>query len=130
MKLLILIRGVPGSGKSTLARRIVCSNATAVGPFEADTFMTDPTGEYRFDPARLGFAHGQCLKSVENAMVAGHPTIVQSNTNITRKDMQPYIDLATTFGYVVQEITVKANFENTHGVPPEKVEQMRARFQP
>lgn len=129
-KLLIIIRGIPGSGKSTLAKTIAfANNCIGAGPFEADNYMVDARGHYVFDPKRLRECHERCRNDVENAMIAGKPTIVQSNTNIRRAEMQPYFDLAERYGYEVQEIIVKANFGSVHGVPAEKLAQMRSNFQ-
>lgn len=136
IKVLHLIRGVPGSGKSTLAGIMLAGLWTRVkpedtaGPFEADIFMVNERGEYAFDPKRLGECHAKCRGEVEIAMRRGVRHIIQSNTNILHKEMQPYLDLAAQYGYEVQEITVKANFGSVHGVPEDKLASMRARFEP
>ncbi len=49
--ILTLIRGLPGSGKSTLAAAI-CQITDAVH-LEADQFMIDRNGNYRFDSRKL-----------------------------------------------------------------------------
>lgn len=132
-KVLVVIRGVPGSGKSTLARKLVelanLKGESVAGPFEADLYMVDASGEYRFDPKRLGYCHNQCLADVEGAMVAGKETIIQSNTNTMFKEMAPYLTLAERYGYEVQTIIVQGDFGSVHGVPTDKLAQMKARFQ-
>ena len=37
--------------------------------------------------------------------------------------------LAEKYGYKVVEIIIKSNFKNIHGVPAEKVEKQRQRFE-
>jgi adenylate kinase family enzyme len=66
MKILYILRGLPGSGKSTLAKSL--SNALT-GHIEADMFFVDKeSGEYRFDPTKLGQAHSWCKETVEKWM--------------------------------------------------------------
>jgi len=131
MKVLIIVRGIPGAGKSTLAKKltVVNGNRIAAGPFEADNYMVDSAGKYAFDPKRLGYCHNRCLTDVENAMIDGEETIVQSNTNTTFKEMVPYLELAERYDYKVQTIIVQADFGSVHGVPADKLAQMKARFQ-
>ena len=130
MKTFILFRSPAGFGKSTMAlalRRYWQSEGYTVnGPYEADDWMVE-NGKYKFDAKKLNYCHKQCLKSCEDAMFAGADVVIQSNTNIRRQHYQPYLDLAKKFGYKVQEIIIRGDgFQNEHGVPPEKVEQMKA----
>jgi len=91
--------------------------------------MVDANGKYEFNPARLGECHAKCRAAVEKAMQQGFATVVQSNTNIKRREMQPYLDLADKYGYAVQEIIVRANLGNTHGVPADKVRLMQSNLE-
>lgn len=130
MKVLVIIRGIPGSGKSTLAKSLAFANGNlGAGPFEADNYMVDNAGVYAFDPKRLGYCHERCRTDVENAMIEGRENIIQSNTNVTFKEMAPYLELAARYGYQVQTIIVQADFGSVHGVPADKLAQMKARFQ-
>jgi len=128
MKLLVLVRGICGSGKSTLAKTLAKAY-NAAGPFEADDYMVNNKGQYEFDPSKLRECHHRCRQAVEMAMQREEEYIIQSNTNTTHKETLPYFALALKYNYQVQEIIVKADFGNVHGVPREKVEQMKARFQ-
>lgn len=128
LKILIICRGASGSGKSTLAKTLAKAY-NAAGPFEADDYMVNDKCEYKFDPSRLRECHHRCRQAVEMAMQREEEYIIQSNTNTTHKETLPYFALALKYGYEVQEIILKANFGNVHGVPPEKIEQMKARFQ-
>lgn len=128
-KNLYLLRGLPGAGKSTLARQLGCTH------FETDSFfMVD--GEYKFDPSKLKDAHKWCQNEVHNAMIlnvtAGdHSDIVVSNTFTQDWEMEPYVELANSWGYRVFSIIVENRHGgvNKHGVPEEKLEQMKNRFE-
>jgi len=98
--------------------------------FEADQyFMVD--GEYKFDPTKLSTAHKWCQVRVEHAMEDEKDKIVVSNTFTQEWEMQPYFDLAETYGYRVHSIIVENRHGgvNEHGVPEEKLQQMSDRFQ-
>lgn len=133
MKTFILIRGVPGSGKSTVAKALYKlwqdQGFKVSGPWEADQFMVDKSGKYSFDPKRLGHCHQLCFDSCETAMETGMDVVIQSNTNTKHWEFEKYLDAAKEFGYAVQIITVDGDFENTHGVPADKVKQMKERFE-
>lgn len=116
---LIIVRGLPGSGKSTLAKRL------GLPSFEADDYFTGPDGVYRFDPAKLGEAHAQCLANVKASLESGAETVV-SNTFTTIKEMQPYLDL----GHVVQVIECRGAWRSIHGVPDATLQKMRDRWEP
>lgn len=131
MKNLYLLRGLPGSGKSTLAREL--GNAH----FEADSYFMED-GEYKFDPSKLKDAHNWCQGQVEIAMIHNHVTygldnsdIVVSNTFTQGWEMEPYFKLADTYGYRVFSIIVENRHggQNEHGVPEDKLEIMRNRFE-
>ena len=128
-KNLYLLRGLPGSGKSTLAKKFGGSH------FEADQyFMQD--GQYNFDVTKLKDAHQWCQSSVELAMIQGHilpddSVIVVSNTFTQEWEMKPYYDMAKTYGYTVFSLIVENRHGgvNEHGVPEDKLEAMRVRFE-
>lgn len=120
---LFLLRGLPGSGKSTLAK--------SVGGFhiEADQFfMVD--GEYKFDASKLKWAHELCGMECERAMKDGIKVVV-SNTFTQEWEMKPYFELAEKYGYRVYSLIVENRHGgvNEHGVPEEKLEQMKNRFE-
>lgn len=130
MKELFLLRGLPGAGKSTLAKSL-----ESVFCYETDKYFENEDGEYNFDPTKLKQAHQWCQDRVEKAMNApnGFPPlrIVVSNTFTQAWEMQPYYDLAEKYGYRVYSLVVENRHGgvNKHGVPEEKLQQMKQRFE-
>jgi predicted kinase len=131
MKNLYLIRGIPGSGKSTLAEQLGDSH------FETDKYFTDMHGNYKFDGSKLKDAHQWCQSQVELAMIQNRITygldssdIVVSNTFTQEWEMEPYFKLAEQYGYKVFSFIIENRHggKNVHGVPDEKIEQMKSRF--
>jgi len=125
MKTLILLRGLPGSGKSTFAQTLNCP------VFEADMFFVNSQGVYNFDFTRIKDAHSWCQEMVEDHMFNQHEKIAVSNTFTQEWEMKPYYDMAKTYGYNVFSIIVENRHdgENVHGVPADKLEVMKNRFE-
>jgi energy-coupling factor transporter ATP-binding protein EcfA2 len=124
MKELILLRGLPGSGKSTLAKSLGGKH------FEADMYFVRD-GEYQFDGTKLKEAHEWCRSSVGGLMINEEPKLVVSNTFTQEWEMKPYFDLARNYGYRVHSLIVENRHGgvNEHGVPEDKLEQMKNRFE-
>jgi adenylate kinase family enzyme len=128
-KMLYIVRGIPGSGKSTFAKSLGGTH------FETDMFfMVD--GEYKFDFTKLKEAHKWCQDIVGNAMILNitanlNNVIVVSNTFTQEWEMQPYFDMAENFDYKVFSVIVENRHGgiNQHGVPEDKIELMRNRFE-
>ena len=132
-KTLTLLRGVPGSGKSTFAKMITNDYSIC----EADQFFYDKEGNYNFDPTRLSAAHEWCRFHVETRMKDNqvnpqfYPNIVVSNTFTKEWEMSEYFDLAKKYGYKVFTLIIENRHGgvNQHGVPEEKIQQMKNRFE-
>jgi len=60
-----------------------------------------------------------------------YPEIAVSNTFTQEWEMEPYLELAKTYGYKVFSIVVENRHGgiNQHGVPEDKLEQMKNRFE-
>ena len=129
MKELFLLRGLPGSGKSTLAKMLVGDKDYCHK--EADMYFMDSDGNYKFNPSKLRDAHDWCREEIEFAMKYEHSPVVVSNTFTQEWEMEEYYKLAEKYGYRVHSLIVENRHGgvNEHGVPDDKLEQMRNRFQ-
>jgi len=132
-KELIIVRGAPGSGKSTYALDSMDFNrdrGISSDVFEADQFMVDSQGLYKFDSLRLEECHMKCQQEVCKAMIANTEVIYVSNTFIKRCEGEVYYALAKMWGYEVIVIRSYNRYRNEHGVPQAIVEEMRANMEP
>lgn len=120
VRILYLIRGVPGSGKTTYAKTLGIPDH-----YEADKWF-DANGGY--DPEKIKQAHEWCQEKARQAMEAGRPCVV-SNTFTRLWEMEYYRAVAKRLGYEVREVVMRGEWQNVHGVPHDKVRQMRERFE-
>jgi len=103
---------------------------------EADMFFMKD-GEYQFDVTKLKDAHQWCQESTEKSMRAldnpkiGTKRVTVSNTFTQEWEMNPYFELAKKHGFEVFTIIVENRHGgiNQHGVPENKIEQMKNRFE-
>ena len=133
-KQLILVRGLPGSGKSSLAKHLAGKSGEVFST--DDFFMVD--GKYVFDPEKLHCNHMRNQNMVKISMEYGVSPIVVDNTNVTAKEMEPYLELAKRYGYRVsvqepdtpwKNDPVELAKRNQHGVPQEIIEEMLHRWE-
>jgi len=131
--ILFLVRGLPGSGKTSFATHIWNEYAIC----EADQYFYDKEGNYNFDPSKIKDAHAWCKNKVET-MMGDHqlneqyyPEIAVSNTFTQEWEMKDYFDLADKYGYKVVSLIVENRHggKNVHGVPEDKLEIMKNRFE-
>mgnify|MGYP002769528412 FL=1 len=104
MNTLYIVRGLPGSGKSQFARKLVSKSEFV---FEANKYMLDENGNYKYQASKLAFCHNKCFDNVKYAMIYGVNKIVVANTFIRKNDYNRYINLANKFQYDVRIITCK-----------------------
>lgn len=133
-KKLYIVRGLPGSGKSTFAKNLVGDDFLVC---EADKYFNDKKGGYNFDFTKLKEAHKWCQEMVETYMKDSlvneqfYREIAVSNTFTQEWEMEHYIELAKKYGYQVFTLIVENRHggKNVHGVPDDKLEVMRNRFE-
>lgn len=121
--MLYIIRGIPGSGKTTLAETMY-HYGMADYHVEADQFMVDVNGQYKFDPSRLKECHQKCQDTVRK-ILERDMTVVVSNTFTRKWEMEPYLEMTDKITVIV----CQGQYQNTHGVPDEVVERMKQRFE-
>lgn len=123
-KILYIVRGLPDSGKTTFAKSL------GEYVFAADDFFEDGEGNYNFDTTKLGIAHQTCFENVKACMEKGIDKIFVANTFTRESEINPYIDLARSYGYMYFSIVVenRSGTRNIHGVPLEVIENMKNRF--
>lgn len=128
MKILYILRGLPGSGKSTLAKLIAGKSGYVK---EADMFFVDRDGNYKFEPSKIKDAHAWCKEEVEFLMKYEHSPIVVSNTFTQEWEMNDYYKMAEELGYMVFSLIIENRHggKNIHGVPDDKLEIMKNRFE-
>ena len=129
MKTLYIVRGIPGSGKSTFAKSIGGVH------IEADQFFM-MNGKYNFDITKIKLAHKYCQNQTEawmktDGVQVNNDKIVVSNTFTQEWEMEPYFKLAEKYGYKTFSLIVENRHGgvNEHGVPEDKLEIMKNRFE-
>lgn len=123
MKILYIIRGHSGSGKSTLADKLTPWHVSA------DMFMVDESGSYQYNKGHLSYCHAKCRHRTEEMMIIGRREIAVHNTFTRKWEYAPYLELAEQYGYTVQEIICRGNFQNVHGVPDDVVRNQKQRIE-
>lgn len=128
MPKMIIMRGIPGAGKTTYRKTHFPNMAVASAD---DFFMVN--GEYRFDRAKLGDAHGACFREALEAVRCGFDVVVD-NTNPGAVDIAPYAAMGQAFGYDVTVVTVVCDMvvaanRNVHSVPTDVIAKMQGIIQ-
>ena len=124
---LYIIRGLPGSGKSTLAKQMLDCGMVKLH-VEADLFMVDKDGNYKFEARKLGECHEKCKNLVEWGL-KNNLSVVVSNTFVKRWEMSAYFQLADFYKVRVFVMICQGSFANVHGVPAAKVLEMQRKFE-
>ncbi len=133
---LIIVRGVSGSGKSTFADFLVDNlkeievnhggeTESCVQKFEADQWFID--NDEPWNPSYLGTAHKWCQAEVKKSLQDGYITII-SNTTTTKKELDPYIKIATELGVQYFVLITDGDYKNVHDVDDDKLQKQAERF--
>ena len=125
--MLILVRGVPGSGKTTCAKTLVDWYNYAI---EADQYFVRIDGVYDFNPKLLKNAHDWCYNEVVDVLRNDPKETVSVANTFTRVwEMQRYIDFAKANNIPFKVVRCTGRYQNVHGVPDKKVQEMLERFE-
>ena len=131
-QILAVMQGASGSGKSTLAKDHIAPLLRALG-HDVVIVSTDDefheNGVYRFDPSKLGVNHAKTQQKAREALLAGKSVIVD-NTNTQQWEAKPYVLIAQELNIPVSFHRATGEYQNLHGVPSTKVEQMKSRLEP
>lgn len=125
---LIILRGVSGSGKSTFAEffcNLLNQDMQTACFFEADDWFVQ--NNEHWNPRYLATAHEWCQAEVKKSLQDGYITIV-SNTTTTKKELQPYIKIATDLGVQYFVLVADGDYQNVHDVPEDKLQKQAQRF--
>jgi len=150
-KRLIIARGLPGSGKSTAvaefrnktAERLGVSHLWSSRVCSTDSYWLRPDGHYDFNMRRIGEAHAWNKERAERYMaeeiLTSSDTVIIDNTNITWKEIKPYVLLAKKYGYEVEVLEPDTSWrydpiacvgKTAHGVPLETIKNMHSKWEP
>lgn len=124
MSQLVIIRGAPGSGKSTYGATHFPKHTQVATD---DFFMHD--GQYLYVPAKIQQAHDWCFQRTRELLLNGDNVVV-ANTFIKTSDVDKYVTAFQEFATNIKVIRMTTMFENTHGVPPDKVQVMLRSTEP
>ena len=121
--MLIIMQGPPGSGKTTIAEEQLAEEYDAE-IYSTDDFFTED-GVYNFDISKLNENHQKNQDRTFKALKEGKNVIVD-NTNIMRWHCKAYVQAAVELGIEVKFVRAEGDYKTIHGVPQDKIEQMRA----
>lgn len=126
----VILRGISGGGKSTLAKKLKGNDPLVHIVSADDAFIVN--GEYRFDPAKLPQAHGDCLRKFISLVQQGFSVIVD-NTNTTAIEIAPYYQVAAAYHVDVKIITLEVDpliavSRNVHKTPIESILKQKMRL--
>ncbi len=132
MKKCYIMRGIPYSGKSTKARELAGKDGKVHST--NDYFTVD--GEYRYSIHQLREAHQFTLEEFKKSLEALTPVVVYDNCNIRVRDFQKAFELAESFGYEIEIVTIPHHIglggyleSNWRKIPQDKFVRMWESFE-
>lgn len=128
----IVLSGPSGAGKSVLARRLVSESLVPAVIVSADDAFRTPSGEYVFDPDKLGEAHDECFRAfLRHLVTLPEGLVIVDNTNTMATDMAPYMRAASALGWSPRVLRIaidaKVAAARNNGRAPAKVVEGQAR---
>ena len=81
-------------------------------------------GQYVYDASKVKTAHDWCVTQAKESLEKGLNVVI-SNTFVKVWEMDRYIKL----GYKSRVIELKTRWNNIHGVPEDKVNEMSLRWE-
>jgi 2',3'-cyclic-nucleotide 3'-phosphodiesterase len=136
-KVVIIMRGCPGSGKSTSSQALIdylsetgVMPALSMSKCSADDYMKNEDGDYEYNHAKISMVHGRCKEQFMASLAKKNNLIIVDNTNIKLFEFKVYVNAARNQGYEVYQWELELRFDNMHGVPFDKVEQMQKNYKP
>lgn len=126
--ILIVMQGAPGSGKTSLARLFHRGHPKCI-IHATDSYHFLRGDGWVFQPDKLEEYHRLNQERTETDLKMGWSVIVD-NTNVRAWEARPYVEIALRLNVPVVFVRCEGRFPNTHGVPAEKVEVMRASLEP
>lgn len=121
----IIMQGASGSGKTTVANRLAVTY-NALRCSTDDLRMED--GKYVFRAEDNRRMHEMNQRRVGEFLASGRSVIVD-NTNIRAWEAKPYVLLSMKYNAQIIFIRCTGEFSNQHGVPEERVEEMRGEME-
>lgn len=129
---LIILRGVSGSGKSTLATRLQAwyrsQYSEELAVIEIDQFFINADGQYIYEPERMGDAIDDCYRRLTDALTRRGRAVL-ANTHTRSVEVEAGVEIANRLSIPSAIVHVQGEFENIHGVPAERLEQQRERWE-
>lgn len=122
-KSILIVRATSGSGKSAFANfikeiypdsEICCADDYFYSNYDG----SNPDGNYKFNPEKLGAAHGACRRKFQKAVDTSAKCVIVANVNAKKADWEFYESYGKENGYKVFFIVLERRHSGTndHGV--------------
>ncbi len=122
-KAILILKACSGAGKTTFANFLQSIYPDAIVVSADDYFYSNydgsnPDGDYKFNPEKLGSAHGACRRKFQKAVDSGAKCVIISNTNVEKSHWEFYEEYGKEKGYRVFFIVLERRHSGTnkHGV--------------